>query len=211
MTQLPAPPNGPGRPKDMAKRQAILEAAQTLFLRQGYDGSSMDAIATEAGVSKLTVYSHFNDKESLYVAAIKAKCEHQLPRLIFDQNDDAPMETVLERIGTAFVELINSPESIALHRLLMSTAGKELALANAFYEIGPLRVVNEMAELLTRMDRNGQLRVAHPHNAAEHFFCLLKGGAHFRLLIGCGELPAAGETGHHVAEVVGLFVRAYRA
>ena len=65
------PPNGPGRPKDPAKRKAILEAAETLFLRNGYDGSSMDAIAAEAGVSKLTVYSHFTDKETLFAFAVK--------------------------------------------------------------------------------------------------------------------------------------------
>jgi TetR/AcrR family transcriptional repressor of mexJK operon len=206
----PAPPIGPGRPKDMAKRQAILEAAQTLFLRQGYEGSSMDAIATEAGVSKLTVYSHFNDKESLYIAAIKAKCEQQLPPLIFDQPEDAPLETVLMKIGIAFVELINSPESIALHRLLIGTAEKEWGLAHAFHEIGPLRVVNGMADLLTRLHRNGRLQVVDPQSAAEHFFCLLKGGVNFRLLIGCGELPSAEERARHISDVVGLFLRAYR-
>ncbi len=54
---------GPGRPKDLGKRAAILEAAKVLFIEQGYTGVSMDAIAAQAGVSKLTVYSHFGDKE----------------------------------------------------------------------------------------------------------------------------------------------------
>ena len=39
----------------------------------------MDANAAEAGVSKLTVYSHFGDKESLFTAVIDAKCHEQLP------------------------------------------------------------------------------------------------------------------------------------
>lgn len=195
----------------MAKRQAILQAAQTLFLRQGYDGSSMDAIATEAGVSKLTVYSHFNDKESLYIAAVKARCELELPSLIFDQSPDEPVETLLRRIGTAFTELANSPESIALHRLLLSSTGHELPLARAFYEIGPLRVTAELAELLRRLSEGGQLRIDNPQHAAEHFFCLLKGSANFRLLLGCGEPPSAAESEHHVTEVVQLFTRAYRA
>ena len=47
----------------MAKRQAILDAAKSLFLTHGYANTSMDAVATLAGVSKLTVYSHFTDKE----------------------------------------------------------------------------------------------------------------------------------------------------
>ncbi|MBX9764445.1 MAG: TetR/AcrR family transcriptional regulator, partial [Pseudomonadaceae bacterium] len=73
------PPSGPGRPKDLVKRKAILEAAKSLFLSRGYDGSSMDVIAAEAGVSKLTVYSHFTDKETLFAEAVKSKCEEQLP------------------------------------------------------------------------------------------------------------------------------------
>ena len=48
------------------KRRAILEAATTAFLRNGYRGTSMDEIAALAGVSKQTVYKHFADKERLF-------------------------------------------------------------------------------------------------------------------------------------------------
>ena len=103
-------PSGPGRPKDPAKRRAILEAAKSLFLRNGYDGSSMDAIAAEAGVSKLTVYSHFTDKETLFSAAIKAKCEEQLPELLFELPDNVPLESQLLEIARGFLALVNSRE-----------------------------------------------------------------------------------------------------
>src|SRR5690554_1573732 len=89
---------GPGRPKDPAKREAILQAAQQLFLRSGYEGTSMDAIATEAGVSKLTVYSHFTDKETLYAAAIRVVCEAQLPDLFFDYPQQGEIRQALRRI-----------------------------------------------------------------------------------------------------------------
>ncbi|WP_330970248.1 TetR/AcrR family transcriptional regulator, partial [Lysobacter sp. A3-1-A15] len=64
-----AKPAGPGRPKDLAKRAAILDAAKSMFTQYGFGGASMDQIAAEAGVSKLTVYSHFGDKETLFAAA----------------------------------------------------------------------------------------------------------------------------------------------
>ena len=86
-------PNGPGRPKDLAKRQAILDAAKILFLSNGYASTSMDAVAAEAGVSKLTVYSHFNDKETLFSAAVMAKCEEQLPTLFFELPDGCLLYT----------------------------------------------------------------------------------------------------------------------
>ncbi len=79
VSPAPAKAAGPGRPKDLGKRASILEAAKRLFLEQGYQGVSMDQIATAAGVSKLTVYSHFGDKETLFSDAIAAKLRRCCP------------------------------------------------------------------------------------------------------------------------------------
>lgn len=204
------PPSGPGRPKDLVKRQAILEAAKTLFLRNGYDGSSMDAIAAEAGVSKLTVYSHFTDKETLFAAAVKSKCEEQLPELLFELSDDVPIEQALLNIGRSFHGLINSCESVALHRMMVNLAAQDSKLSKMFYDAGPQRLLEEMQHLLTQANAAGKLRIANPAGAADQFFCLIKGGANFRLLIGCGEALVGEAAEQHVQETVQMFIRAYR-
>lgn len=202
--------NGPGRPKDLAKRQAILDAAKTLFLCYGYANTSMDAVASEAGVSKLTVYSHFNDKETLFSAAVVAKCEEQLPPLFFELPEGAPVENVLLNIARGFHHLINSDESVNLHRLIMALGSQDPKLSLIFFEAGPERVVNGMEGLLTQIHASGELSIDQPRNAAEHFFCLIKGAGNFRLLYGCGE-PLTGDAAErHVREVVGLFMRAYK-
>ncbi|MBU6956432.1 TetR/AcrR family transcriptional regulator [Pseudomonas sp. CVAP len=206
---LPAP-NGPGRPKDLAKREAILEAAKRLFLSNGYASTSMDAVAAEAGVSKLTVYSHFNDKETLFSSAVMAKCEEQLPTLFFELPDGMPIENVLLNIARGFHLLINSDESVNLHRLIMTLGSQDPKLSLIFFEAGPQRMLQGMERLLTKIDQIGALSIDKPLNAAEHFFCLLKGAANFRLLYGCGE-PLTGDAAEaHIQEVVGLFMRAYR-
>ena len=82
----PLPPPAaqpPGRPKDLEKRAGILEAAKDLFLARGFEATSMDAVAQAAGVSKLTVYNHFQDKDTLFLSAVKSKCEERLPHLLF--------------------------------------------------------------------------------------------------------------------------------
>ncbi|PRB84247.1 TetR/AcrR family transcriptional regulator [Pseudomonas sp. MYb185] len=198
---------GPGRPKDPAKREAILLAAQQLFLDSGYEGTSMDAIAAEAGVSKLTVYSHFTDKETLYAAAIRAVCEAQLPDLFFDYPQSGDMRCALQRIGDAFCRLINSPESIALHRLLVSMAGQDIKLAQLFYEVGPQRVCDGMAQFLGQAEERGDLCIDEPPEAARRFFSLLKGDHHFRLLIGYAQIMSDQERHQHVADIVELFLR----
>lgn len=203
-------PSGPGRPKDPAKRRAILEAAKSLFLRNGYDGSSMDAIAAEAGVSKLTVYSHFIDKETLFSAAVKAKCEEQLPELLFELPAGAPIEAVLLNIGRGFHALISSRESVELHRMMVSLASQDPKLALMFYQAGPQRVLQGMEALLRKADQGGLLQIDDPLMAADQFFSLVKGGAHFRLLIGCCPMLEGEAAERHVRGAVGLFLRAYR-
>ncbi len=210
MSNKPFQPSSPGRPKDPAKRDAILEAAKLLFLRNGYEGSSMDAIAAEAGVSKLTVYSHFTDKETLFTAAVKAKSEEQLPQLYFSPMPSASIEEVLLNIGRGFYSLVNSDESIELHRLMVAQASSNSKLSELFFQAGPQRILHEMEQLLSHANNSGQLHIANPCNAADHFFCMIKGNQNMRQLLGCAEqlTPAAIEA--HIREVVALFIRAYQ-
>ena len=113
-------PAGPGRPKDLAKRAAILDAAKRLFMLQGFDGVSMDQIAAEAGVSKLTVYSHFGDKDRLFAEAVRAHCEQGMPTRLFEPHPGVPLRERLIDIGEAFFAMIMTPEAIAGHRVLCS-------------------------------------------------------------------------------------------
>ncbi|MDQ0738931.1 TetR/AcrR family transcriptional regulator [Pseudomonas sp. W4I3] len=209
MSDNPVNTSSPGRPKDMAKRQAILDAAKILFLSNGYASTSMDAVALEAGVSKLTVYSHFTDKETLFTAAVVAKCEEQLPVMYFELPEAMPVQTVLLNIARGFHRLINSEESVNLHRLMMTTGNQDVKLSQIFFEAGPMRMLQGMERLLSRIDQSGALSIDKPFKAAEHFFCLLKGTANFRLLYGCGGQLSETDAEAHVQEVVGLFMRAY--
>ena len=169
----------------------------------------MDAIATEAGVSKLTVYSHFTDKETLYIAAIRAVCEAYLPDLYLGELEQGDLAATLIRIGSSFCTLINSPESLALHQLLVGMAGQDRKLAQLFYEVGPQRVCDGMSQILQRACEAGELHIEQPVEAARQFFTLLKGDHHFRLLIGCGEPMTEQEREQHVKGIVATFLRLY--
>jgi TetR/AcrR family transcriptional repressor of mexJK operon len=200
---------GPGRPKDLEKRAAILEAAKELFTERGYAGVSMDAIAQAAGVSKLTVYNHFEDKETLFLAAVKARCETQVPHEIFENPPAGPVRDELLAIGRGFVALMTSNEAIQLHRTLITEGRSDPQLPKLFYEAGPRRMLDEFAIFLNARNQACVLDVADVPRAASHFFAMLKGEMHLRLLIGFGEPPTAEECEAHVQSVVDLFVRAY--
>ncbi|WEL56636.1 TetR/AcrR family transcriptional regulator [Pseudomonas kermanshahensis] len=211
--QTPMPndaPIGPGRPKDLAKREAILEAAKTLFLSLGYANTSMDAVAAAAGVSKLTVYSHFTDKQTLFCSAVMATCQIQLPDLLFEYPEGAPVEEVLLTIARNFQALISSDEAVKLSRLIMAQGSSDPSFGEYFYEAGPKRVLAGMEALLRGAHERGLLRIDNPLRAAEHFFCMVKGAPDYRLLLGCAGPLEGDEAEAHVREVVGVFMRAFR-
>ena len=64
---------GPGRPRDLAKLEAILDAAYALFLERGIAATTVDEVAERASVSKMTVYANFRDKPALLAAVLDRK------------------------------------------------------------------------------------------------------------------------------------------
>jgi TetR/AcrR family transcriptional regulator, mexJK operon transcriptional repressor len=204
----PAATPGPGRPKDLEKRAAILEAAKRLFPVHGFDGVSMDAIAAEAGVSKLTVYSHFKDKDFLFGEAVRIKCEEQLPPELFLADLKGPIRKQLRTIARAFFDLIMSDEAIGMHRM-MAQARTDSSLARIFWEAGPRRVQEGFARFLQAEIAAGQLDIADPRRAASQFFCLLKGEVHSQMMFGCCDPLCTRDADAHLDATVDFFLRAY--
>jgi TetR/AcrR family transcriptional repressor of mexJK operon len=200
---------GPGRPKDLEKRAATLAAAARLFIERGYDATSMDAVAAEAGVSKLTVYNHFTDKEKLFREAVVFVAEKYLPHEVFEPDPDDSIRDQLLGIGRALSALVHSPESQAVHRMMAADARLSGELGPAFYEAGPRRVLDRFNEFLRVAIAAGQLAIPDTARAAEHFVVLLKGEAMNRLLWGCPGYGTHADSDAHVASVVDLFLRAY--
>ncbi len=199
-----------GRPKDPEKRQAILRAAKTLFAKRGFDTTSMDALARAAGVSKLTLYSHFADKDALFAASVVATCEAHAPPAFFDPTQPLPLRQRLLQIGRGFVDLIMDQEVIGFYRMMAAQARSDDRLGKLFYAAGPEPTVRQFALLLSIAHQQQELNVPDPKVAAEHFFCLLKGVHHLQALMACrGPLDEA-ERSSHVTEVVELFLRAYQ-
>jgi len=207
----PPRPAGPGRPKDPSKRQAILDAARQMFTAQGFDGASMDQIAAEAGVSKLTVYSHFGDKETLFGEVVKSYCETLLPDALFADAPEVALRERLLQIARAFFAMISDAQAVAGHRILCSPQLSGSPLARLFWESGPRRVQAGFATLLERRIAAGELAIDDVPRAASQFFCLLKGEPHAQLVFGCCEAPDPATTEAHLVASVDLFLRAYAA
>jgi AcrR family transcriptional regulator len=204
-----AAPKSRGRPRSKAKRQDILEAATRLFTEQGYDGTSVDDIAAEAGVSKQTVYSHFGNKEKLFGVAVAQKVRDSG---VDDEGIDVlePPEVLLPRIARQFVGLVKSPEALRVYAICVNSTESHPRISELFYQHGPLRAVEVLAGYLETQQREGRLVPGDPRAAAWQFFCMLKGEAHMRAQFGLEPLDAAAEDAY-IDRCVEMFLRAYAA
>lgn len=197
----------PGRPKDLAKGAAILEAAKRMFTEHGYERVSMDQIAAEAGVSKLTVYSHYGDKEALFIESVRGVCEDLMPDL-FVADPDGPLLVQLTGIAKAFFKLITSDQALSMHRMMM-TSGNDERVRRMFWQAGPQRVQAAFADFLQARADKGELDVPDIRRAASQFFCLLKGELHMRMASGLDGRPGQAEIDAHIASTVDFFLRGY--
>jgi TetR/AcrR family transcriptional repressor of mexJK operon len=208
------PPSGPrkvkrarGRPKDPDKHAAILLAAKKLFTAHGLPGASMEGIADEAGVSKLTVYSHFRSKEELFRETVFAKCSEHWPEDLFDVQARSPLRERLRLIGRGFLDLVHSHDVLNMYRLM--AAEGQSRFGRLFWEFGPERTLQRFAQVLEVAHRAGELHVPDVRRAASHFFVMLKGEHHIKALVGAAPSPDAAERQRHVEDVTDVFLRAY--
>ncbi len=199
----------PGRPKDLGKHSAILKAAKEQFMRHGFDRAGMDAIAGAAGVSKLTLYSHFGNKDALFQAMIMQKCSEVKLSGDFEKLAALPPKAALTQIGGRFLDLIFQPEVLAMHRIVMAESATRPKISQLLYEAAPQRVKGMFAELLKAYHKKGQLTVRDTRVAANHFFALLKGEPHDLALFNLKRTMGVKEKKAHLDDCVAVFLRAY--
>lgn len=191
------------------KHQAIARAALTLFASDGYERTSVDAIAAEAGVSKRTVYSHYGDKETLFLSVVRETYEAMLARIGEIVGRVAWERDLRSALICCMTEVtrsvIRSPERSTLVRLLMAEAPHFPDLIELLHarQITPL-----VAAPLENLTAAGRLAGQDGRQAAEHLMALTFGQVSNRSLMGTVPL-SDDEAGRIVQSGVQAFLRAY--
>ena len=199
----------PEAPAVNPKRAAIVGAATKLFLDAGYADTSMDTIAAVAGVSKRTVYSHFDNKAALFAAVMGDLCQRLVgPCPLGDHWTGAPRD-VLPVVGRWFVTLITSPEAIALQRVVVAESVRVPELGEVFMETGPKMIIGRVSQYLAEQHALGALDVEHAEAAAIQFVEIVKAPIFLPLSLGLRPPPEPDEIDRTVGHAVDVFLRAY--
>jgi TetR/AcrR family transcriptional repressor of mexJK operon len=191
------------------KAESILAAAKRTFLESGFGAVSMDTIAREAGVSKATVYAHFAGKEELFGAVIGRECERYLASFSVSELDPRDVRASLTVLGRRFLELLLSPDAIALHRLIIGEVSRFPTLGEVFWRAGPERNHFQIEAFLEAAAAAGSLDIADPRLAAEQFTGLVRGETQLRHLLRLENQSDRPKTSAIVEAAVDTFLRAF--
>ena len=194
-------------PKGADNETLIIDAARTLFLRDGHAATSMDAIARAAGVSKATVYAHFASKDDLFVALVER--EGVAPTIALRGSSDADTADVLRRFGRDAAELLLSPSTIGFQRVVASEVNRSPAVGRLFYANGPDRLIGQLTAFLRQAMRRGDLRTAPPRLAAVQFLAVIVGDLQLRALMGVSDEPEPIKRDKVITSGIDMFLRAY--
>jgi AcrR family transcriptional regulator len=195
------------------KRRAILGAATTLFLRQGYLGTSMDEIAALAAVSKQTVYKHFADKERLF-SEIVISTVNEASDTVYDEvrklQDSGDLEADLRDLARRQLALVMQPRILRLRRLVIGESGRFPELGRTFYERGPGRTIEALCATFERLAERGLLQFDNPPLAAAHFNWLIMSiPVNRAMFFGDDEPPTPAELDRYANTGVRVFLAAY--
>ena len=192
-----------------SKAESILAAATRMFLARGFGAVSMDAIAREAGVSKATLYAHFSGKEDLFGAMVGRVCERYFEPFSAGELDPRDLRASLTTLGRRFLELVLSPDAIAVHRIMVAEVTRFPALGDVFWHAGPERTLSQIEAFLRRAAAIGSLDIDDPRLAAEEFVGLMRGENHLRHLLRLEPTASGTRIRRAVDRAVDTFMRAF--
>lgn len=189
------------------KRAAIMAAAWDLFVADGFERTSVDAVAARAGVSKRTVYDYFGDKSALLVAVVEAALAALIDEIraavtanLLDVDDlEGALLAFTRRVAAT---TLGSATYASLISVLAAEGAHLEAVRADWIENAPEEVI---AERFAEFGRQGLLDVPDPRLAADHYVVLT-----FGLVLDRDRAPRGSEVEDRLfVEGVRAFLRAY--
>lgn len=197
-----------GRPRDPERMKRVIESASQHFLEQGFDRASMESVAQNSGVSKMTLYNYFPSKSILLEACVGCRTDAMFEAFNENRLDPKQPEQALTLIGSQFLSLMRAEDVIRMHRMLYGLATLHPEVCAGYFKAGPERVNALVKEFLTASVAAGYLQIEEIPIACDQFLSLFLGRPHLRATLGLG-IPDAAHDKRLVKENVQLFLARY--
>lgn len=202
-------PASPGRPVDTEKLDRILDAVLDSFA-SGEMHFTIEGIARRAGVSKGTIYRHFDNAEALLRAVLERQ-HREMAGL-----GPAPVNTIndlreqLIALGTQLMDFLTSDQGVRIMRTVIAHGARHCEHGELIYRDGPQAFVARAAACLERASSREQVRVQDPMHSAEQLIGMWKGSlVHGLLMNGCPR-PDSDQLRYRVESGVDLLLTALK-
>lgn len=164
------------------KRTSILLAARPILLRDGLGGTTLDRVAAEGGIAKMTLYRHFPSKEELFAGLVTAMCEEMREGIenAPSSGNDLPAATRLADELRAFTTVLIEPDALSLYRLIVADGWRSPELSRAFEQSGMQVIRRRIAGILEA----GGVTSDKSYSRAAEVIALALGDAYQRAIMG---------------------------
>jgi AcrR family transcriptional regulator len=187
MTTETLAPLSKSRPARDARREAILDVAERVFLEDGYAAASMSTIAARLGGSKGTLYNYFKSKDELFEAYVQRRCAFNQEEIHAGPVVEGTVEEGLKRLSASYIRHVLSDESLRHFRVITAESERNPEIGRAFYEAGPKRGAERLAMQLQHWRDAGKLNIKDTLTAAHHFLGLCQ-NRYFKARL-CNAMP----------------------
>lgn len=193
------------------KELLVMNAAASAFLAHGFSGTSTDMIQRKAGVSKATMYSCFPNKEALFAAVIEHQCAKMAATIQAIEASSGNIAKTLTDVGRSYLEVVLSPEGLALYRVAVAEAPRFPELGRRFYLAGPKTVTLLVTAHLSKAAQSGEidLQVIGVEAAAGLFISMIRAEGQMELLTHPDAHPSAVQIDQWVQLAVTTFLSAF--
>ncbi|HID68117.1 MAG TPA: TetR/AcrR family transcriptional regulator [Roseibacterium sp.] len=192
------------------KYDQVIAGARAVFMREGFEGASVDEIARDAGVSKATLYSYFPDKQHLFMEVLKQECVAQSEVDVLFQQPGLSVEEKLCVICKNLITFFLSDFGQEVFRVCVAEATRFPELGQAFYESGPKNLAEKIADFLRSDKAQAVLDIDDAYLAADQLAQLCRSDLLLKVLFGVQTNPSEAEIDRIVDEAVKTFLARYR-
>lgn len=183
-----------------------------MFGKLGFERACVDDIAARAGVSKATVYSHFQDKKALYAAYLSEEVDalrENVRCMLLSAEPTGDITVALRDAGERLLGLFLDPALVRFYRNASAEIERFPELGPMLFDNGPAAMISVIGVYLSRWHERGVLQLPDPHTAALHFVMLCHGDLVARSQLGVLPDPLQPAIAETVRRAVDVFLSAY--
>ncbi len=192
------------------RREEVAAVAQRIFLERGYNQTTMQAIAEQAGASKETLYRHFGSKEGLFAEIVREKAAQIALRLDEEMTLHSNPRDILTRVGAKLINTLICCDVLSFYVWIVAETPRAPELGRIFYELGPAMVRSNLKDYLERATAQNLLCCENPMLAAKLFLGSIMADIHLRALtVGVADGIDEAEINERVDGAVSMFLARY--